>query len=217
MSIINEALKKTQTNLDNIKEKAPPVTEDRVSSGQKAWQQPASQPSRTFTPAVPSSAPVVSPDPQAQRASPRGKSAGKRWYLIVLAEILVLGLAAWTLFIFQPQLFRSSHQAKKTSPAGNGITRIQQPNPVALSPQSPPLMPTMSPATRSPARPLGKSNLVLNGIMIKQNKMIALINGGIYETGDFVAGKEIKKITLDRVELTDGEEVTTLSVRNQGQ
>ena len=44
MSIINEALKKTQTNLNDLKEKTLTVTDDRISAGQKAWQSPRRNP-----------------------------------------------------------------------------------------------------------------------------------------------------------------------------
>lgn len=203
MSIINEALKKTQTNLDNIKEKVVAAADDRISVRQKTWQQPAAQPSQAFTP-KPSSAPVVTPVPETKHALSQGKPAGKRWYLIVFAEILGLGLIVWTLFIIQPRLFRSSYQPKTSSPA-------VKPHP-ATTPQ-PAHAVTVSPETRiTPAQ----SNLALKGIVMNQNKMVALINGGIYETGDYVDGKRISKITLDRVELLDGDAIMVLNVRGQG-
>ena len=59
-------------------------------------------------------------------------------------------------------------------------------------------------------------NLVLNGIMMDQSKMVALINGEIYEVGDYIGDQRINKITLNRVELRDGDNVTILEVREQG-
>ena len=216
MSIINEALKKTQNNFDNIKEKVIPPANDGVSSGQKTWQQPAPQPSAAFRPIPPSQPPEVTPVPQAASTSFPKKPAGKRWFFIIIAEILALGLIAWILFIIQPQMFRSSLQAKMSSLAGKRIARTQQPNPVAPPAQPVPAA-SAATETRLPGWASARNNLILNGIMMDQNKMVALINGEIYETGDLIDGKEIKKITLERVELTDGEKVTTLSVRNQGQ
>lgn len=203
MSIINEALKKTQTNLDNIKEKVAVTADDRIPVGQNPWHRPAAQPSQAFTP-KPSSAPVVTPGPETKHIFSQRKPAGKRWYLIIFAEILVLGLIIWTLFIIQPRLFRSSYQPKTSSPA-------VKPNPVTTAQPAPVV--AVSPETRiTPAQ----SNLALKGIMMNQNKMVALINGGIYETGDYVDGKRISKIALDRVELLDGDEIMVLNVRGPG-
>ena len=201
MSIINEALKKTQTNLDNIKEKVLPAGNDQIPLREKPWQKPAVQPSPVFRPIPPSPSPVVTAIPEAARASSQRKPAGKRWYFIVLAEILALGLIAWILFIIQPQVFRSSRRPKM--PSSIGVTR-----PVAALPQP---APAASALRYAPPR----NNLVLNGIMMNQNKMVALINGEIYEVGDYIGEQKVNKITLDRVELRDGDEATILSVRDQ--
>lgn len=214
MSIINEALKKTQTNLNNFKGKPIAIADDRIAAGQKTWQPPAAQPAQPFTPA-PSSAPAATPAPQAKRTST------KRWYLIVITEILVLGLAAWILFIFQPQLFRSSLHPKRSPAARKSITTTAQPKPEASLPQPVPAA-SASLATREPLAEIKFSmgapakNLVLNGIMMDQNKMVALINGEIYEVGDYIGDQRINKITLNRVELRDGDNVTILEVREQG-
>ncbi len=204
MSIINEALKKTQTNLSNLKEKAIAVADDRISAGHKIWQQPPKQPSPAFTPAVASLPPAAATP---VREVKQNSSKRTRWYLIVLAEILALGLIVWTLFVIQPRLFRSSYQPKMSSPA-------VKPNPVTMPQPAPAL--AVSPETRIPISTPAKSNLALKGIMMNQNKMVALINGGIYETGDYVNGKRISKITLDKVELLDGDEIMILNVRTQG-
>ncbi len=203
MSIINEALKKTQTNFNDLKEKTVAVADDRISAGKKIWPQPVKQPADTFKPAL-SATPTTLPTPVLKQDSSSPKPIGKRWYIIVLVEVLILGLAAWTLFVFQPGLFRSSQQPKRSVPA-------VKPKPAALTPQ---------PAPGASAAPEIKfstpKNLVLNGIMINQNKMVALINGEIYEVGDYIGAQKVNKITLDRVELRDGDEVTILNVRNQG-
>ncbi len=195
MSIINEALKKTQTNLNNFKERPATVTDDRIATGQKTWQPPAAQPSQSFTQA-PSSGPVATPPPQAKRTS------AKRWYLIVAAEILVLGLVAWTLFIMQPQLFQYSQQPTQYLPA--------------IKTRSPAPVPAISVAPEIKYTPPQKNNLTLNGIMMNQGKMVALINGEVYEVGDYIGARRINKMTLDMVELRDGDELTILSVRDQG-
>lgn len=210
MSIINEALKKTQTNLNNLKGKPIAVADDRIAVRQKTWHPPAAQPSQPFTQAPPR-APAATPAPQAKR------TASKRWYLIVIAEILVLGLAAWVLFIFQPQLFRSSIQPKRSPAARRSITTTAQPKPAASLPQPAPAASMPQPLAEikfsmgAPAK-----NLVLSGIMMDQKKMVALINGEIYEVGNYISGQRVNKITLNRVELRDGDNVTILEVREQG-
>ena len=210
MSIINEALKKTQVNLNNLRGKPVTVVDDRVAAGQKAWQPPAAHPAQTFTPA-PSSAPVAAPAPQLKRTS------AKRWYLIVFAEILGLGLAVWVLFIFQPQLFHSSFQPKKFPAVRKNIPPPAQSSPAATQPQS---VPALSVAPPPEIKfPMGASakNLVLNGIMMDQNKMVALINDEIYEVGDYIGDHKVTEITLDRVELRDdGNNVTILEVKKLG-
>ena len=208
MSIINEALKKTQSNLNNLKEKKVTVADDRIAVGQKTWQSPVAQPAQPFTQA-PSSAPAAAPAPQSKRIS------SKCWYLIVIAEILVLGLAAWVLFILQPQLFRSSLHPKKSPAVRKSIAATAQPKPAAPLPQP-------APAGREPLAEINFSmgalakNLVLNGIMMDQSKMTALINGNIYEVGDYIGDQKINKITLNKVELRDGDNVTILEIREQG-
>lgn len=214
MSIINEALKKTQTNLNNLRGKPIAVADDRIAAGQKTWQPPAAQPAQPFTQA-PSSAPAATPAPQAKRTST------KRWYLIVIAEILVLGLAAWVLFIFQPQLFRSSPHPKRPPAARKSITTTAQPKPAASLPQPAPAASTPLPVTEllaeikfsmgAPAK-----NLVLNGIVMDQDKMTALINGEIYEVGDYIGDQRINKITLNMVELREGNNIAILEIREQG-
>ena len=210
MSIINEALKKTQVNLNNLRGKPVAVADDRIAAGQKTWQPPAAQPAQPFT-QTPPSAPAITPAPQAKRTST------KRWYLIVIAEILVLGLAAWVLFIFQPQLFRSSLHPKRSPTVRKSIATTAQPKPAASLLQP---VPAVSVAPPPEIKfPMGASarNLTLNGIMMDQNKMVALINDEIYEVGDYIGEKKVTAITLNMVELRDdGNNVTILEVKKLG-
>ncbi len=205
MSIINEALRKTQANFNDLKTKTIAVANDQPSAGHKIWQQPAEQPSPAGTPAAPWIQPATASMPVREVKQSFSKRA--RWYLIVLAETLTLGLIVWTLFIIQPRLFRSSYQHRTSSP-------LIEPGPVAAR-QPAPVIP-VPPETRIPASTPAKNNLALKGIVMDQNKMVALIDNGIYEAGDYVDGKRISRITLDKVELLDGDKIIILNVRGQG-
>jgi len=55
--------------------------------------------------------------------------------------------------------------------------------------------------------------LILNGTMMKGDKMIALINNEIYELGDSINGMKIENITLDGVELLNNGKIVTLRLR----
>lgn len=212
MSIINEALKKTQDNLEILKEKTTAVTNGRIPQGQKTWQE-LTQPSSVARAPKPSPMPapaVTRTSPSLPEPNVPTKPAGKRWYIIVFTEILILCLAAWTLFVIQPRLFRSSSRINSSSPAGRPIS--PQPAPATQSVPAP----GMSPEIKFPMGASFKNNPVLNGIMLNQNKVVALINGEIYEVGDYLNGKKVTKITMDRVELQDENEVLTLSVRDRG-
>lgn len=62
-------------------------------------------------------------------------------------------------------------------------------------------------------RPYKTGELVLNGTSLIDGKRVALINDEIYEIGETVEGKEIIGISLNRVELRDGQKIVILKVR----
>ena len=67
----------------------------------------------------------------------------------------------------------------------------------------------------SSKNPNAHEPFVLNGIMLRGQKIVALINDDIYEAGEFVDGKEIIKITPEAVQLKDDTNIITLSVRKK--
>lgn len=193
MSIINDALKKIQNNRNNLNEKDGPILPEPVSSGPKTWQPP------------------ITPLPQNSAAHPAKKDssrrpAGKRWLIIVFLEILAFCLAVWILFVMQPKLF--SFLTKQPQPAPISKNLPTQPIPPKPQTVAPPVAITPVAVKMSP-----NSKLVLNGVMRNEDKMVALINGEIYEVGHYVNGKEISSITLEGVELRDGDKITVLNVR----
>jgi len=56
-------------------------------------------------------------------------------------------------------------------------------------------------------------DLFLNGISIIEGAKVALINDEIYQIGDTVNNKKITNITRDEVELQDDEKIYTITVR----
>lgn len=56
-------------------------------------------------------------------------------------------------------------------------------------------------------------DLVLNGISIVAGHKVALINDEIYQVGDMVNNKEITNIDRDEVKLQDDEKIYTITVR----
>lgn len=173
MSIINEALKKTQDHLNDFNEKA--------SGAMPAFDQPA---------------PVSG-----------GERGPRRPNVIIFMVSAVLCLMAWFFVSSQSKLAEISSKTAKFSTAVKNIPRAtSSPRPVvAASPVKPPRTPNRTSANK----------LVLNGIMMNQDKMTALINGEVYETGDYLEGKKINRITRDSVELGEGETLTTLSLQDR--
>ena len=44
------------------------------------------------------------------------------------------------------------------------------------------------------------ATIIINGVMIKENKTVALINNEVYEVGETINGMKIVNITLDRID-----------------
>lgn len=189
MSIINEALKKAQTDL-HLKKKKTPVTADDL-----AWTQRIEQEITT----------AVRPCDCAPISGEK-KSKSGYWYALVLLEICSFCAIVWILFILQPQIFNSSARENAAPKSG---TPSPQPPPVPAQSSPPSPLQTKTPS----AKRNFPNNLVLNGTMVVDNQRVALINGEIYEVGDYINGKKIVDISLEKVDLLSGDDVISLSVR----
>ncbi len=189
MSIINDALKKAQTDL-HLKKKKTPVTADDL-----AWTQRIEQEITT----------AVSPCDCAPTSNGKKTRRG-HWYALVLLEICSVCAIAWTLFILQPQLFNASMR-KNAAPKSGTPSPQPTPIPAQSSPHS-------SLQTKIPsAKRNFPDSIVLSGTMVVDNQRVALINGEIYEVGDYINGKKIVDISLEKVDLLSGDDVISLSVR----
>lgn len=69
------------------------------------------------------------------------------------------------------------------------------------------------PRTTAKKRVYKPGELVLNGTSLIDGKQVALINDMIYEIGEVINGKTITYIGSDSVELRDKEKIITLKVR----
>ena len=190
MSIINDALKKTQLNLK--KPTKPLKTQDKPKpqSGQnitnvyeKMYKAREEQKNASVSQNVRGkmASPIVSSPPQA-----------KKWVktlLIVIFFSLILTGIFYLLKSYLPHKgFFSSHKQNKTS------SRFRISN-------------------AAPERVYKTGDLVLNGISFIDGRNVALINDEIYEVGDSIDGKKITSIGLNKVELRDDEKIVTIKVR----
>ena len=177
MSIINDALKKAQSNLKKKETEHIPNIYEKLYKPKEI-----SPPSSEF----------IEPPPQEQKA----------WYSGILTLItiffLVIGFLSAVLFFLLNQ---------STTKTQTVVVQPEDSNESTITP---------SPAAATPAKRLYKRNeLVLSGIMMMGDKRVALINNDIYELGETVQGKKIIDITLDKVELQDGNRTIVLQVRKK--
>lgn len=200
MSIINEALKKTQNHLDKGKDK------------------------KNTTPSPKDDSPPDCPNhPSKALGDPadRNRRNNKKWYSNIVVPIYLLTtLSAVTVAVVvywmdQPMankvLFTPSTEVAPPGP----VPTATVPPPMETAPAGQPLVAETDLVTAVDQPLLGKT-LKLTGIMMRGDKRVALINDDIYELGDFVEGKQIIDITLKTVVLSDNQGNTlTLDVRDK--
>ena len=173
MSIIHNALKKTQQELDKNGKKDISRIYDKL----RASYQP----------------PQINKEPEENISTeglklPRKKKIFPIFTLSVSTFILLVSALCLVYFFF----YKQSSSSDLTASAKRKIYS----QPVSSNPNM-------------------HEPLVLNGIMLKGQKIVALINDDIYEAGEFVDGKEIIKITPEAVQLKDDTNIITLSVRKK--
>jgi len=74
-------------------------------------------------------------------------------------------------------------------------------------------VPVLHPEKEKPGQKYAQ--LVLTGIVTMNDRRVALINNEIYEIGDFVDGRKIVTIAIDKVELQDENGIITLPVKGK--
>ncbi len=236
MSIINDALKKVQRNLEtnNQNNTQPNVTsmnQDTSASPSPIDPKPLETASiNPFTPQqnpelVPLESkplhPVTPRDPMSMEAMKTKEFTGgplptpgktvpvpkKSNFLKTVVYALFTSMALSAIGLVGVLLFLK----KLPMPSTSSIPQILEsiPNAVQKMPKTIQEAPIFIAKQEAP---VSQSGIVLKGIMSMDGRNVALINDSIYESGDMVDGKKIVTITIDKVEILDGEQTTTLTV-----
>lgn len=195
MSIIHEALKKVQSDRSQNKE-GPEIL--------KPEGKPADRPSR------PSAGEEDLSKAQPAAAVNRPRFAWDTFLWICIA-LLLSGMTFLNLYQYTA---RTAMMAALSFPSASIPFPAPYPEQKAAIPvivSAPEIVPAPSPVPQAPPKPK-KGAIILSGITLMDGKNYALINDGIYEIGDEIAGSKITKITSDSVELTHWGTTRTLKV-----
>jgi hypothetical protein len=165
MSIINDALKKTQDDLLG-KQPVPaaPANPEPVLAAESG------------NPMAPPEKPILKKSPAAGSAL-SAKQKKERFIIIVAAAAGILVLAV--MIIVFSRITRSGLPTKRATLRANAF--------------------------------------VINGVMVQNNKTVALINNEIFEVGETVNGKKIVNITVDRIDVLEKGEIKSFPVSKKKQ
>ena len=202
MSIINDALKKTHSDFEKQQEFAPPPSGNSAKPQQTSPVAPAdtssTQPKKTLA--------SIEKKEQEQKfqlesnkksspSSSNGEASGHRTNpTLILVFLTCFAVAA---FIYFPQIlkyFNSFNHNNKKLPGKNAFSNLASIFPKNL------LHNSSKPAAPSTQQENGFN---LQGIMMKDESLVALINGEIYERGNYIQDKEITNISSTEVEILD--------------
>ena len=235
MSIINDALKKVQTNLA-AKDAAVPLLEQK---SPEVTPPPKTEPSPAVAPPLKTLATIEQEQKEKEsqlkrlQESMTQKRSSPLTKFLKISFLIVFLICSTFTFLYVSGYFKEIPFAKKfpqiSTLAKSSKQRIismlhkpsspksTAPNP-ALSfwPNSPETFSPNSAANISPAQKMSSENLVLKGIITKNNHQVALINDGIYEEGSTIEGIKVKSISLKEVKLLDGDRTITLTIGGGG-
>ena len=189
MSIINDALKKTQLSFkkkDKPPEKKPeaPVEQNTSNVYEKFHNKQAAQQN--------ASAPGKGQSQKAANEKVSTLRSAKKWIKTsAVVAVCLLFISGGFFFISRLRPVQKFFRSVK-----NNIT----PSRAYI-------------ARKTPKRRTYKSGeLVLNGTSLIDGKRVALINDEIYQVGEIINGKKITSINLNKIELRDNEKIITLRV-----
>jgi len=191
MSIINDALKKTQAKLNKTSNKPEdPKTEttpqeepDNITNVYEKLYQSRKEKQKNANPTD-----VATPTKETTQPLRRAKTFFKNTIILLLSLAGIIGSYYYlthneTVHQFFPSItkFKINTKPRQTSAPTSAKKRIYKSN-----------------------------DLVLNGTSLIDEKYAALINDEIYEVGDIINGKKITLIDLNKVELQDNDTIITL-------
>ena len=190
MSIINDALKKTQLNLKRPKRKQKKEAEAPQDNGPKVSNVYEKLYKNRQEQQDPNSKKIDSK----QKSTSKKKDEKQKSRLSSYLKIFISLVCVLAIFIFLKnyQPLQDALESKLTSSSSR---KPYQPRPATKKRRPKP------------------GELILNGISTIDGKKVALINDEIYEIGGSINGKEIINIGVDRVELTDNRKIFTIKVR----
>ncbi len=213
MSIINDALKKVQNQLDkqepgapqpnpadtnthnmeNTNPPPPPPQKPPAETG-KDMAQFIPQKEKTSTPKEP-----TTPMPTLKSAK---KSPEIHWSQVLRSSLILIVLVSVTVYIY------TTYTSKAISAQRYQIKS----KPISISlPSAEDIKEIILPAAQTTAAAKPKRNgLVVSGIITSGARNAALINDQIYEVGDMLEGNEIVNITERTVEVRENGEIKTL-------
>jgi len=237
MSIINEALKKTEQRLQENAAKNQPQGDGLASASQSHQPQgdglaSASQSHQPQGDGLASAS--QSQNSLADKKIARGDNFRRfsQWYgnlFSILILLLGISLSSFIFSLLGRKLGSSKVKAlarsARISPdksirsaisGGESIKIAQAPKPqAAIALQQPVVLPPLSEKTSlaKEEQKAPETTFVLNGIFFSDNDGYALINNQIVRENDLVDGAKVKKITANSVELNSQEKLITLSTR----
>jgi hypothetical protein len=193
MSIINDALKKTQMSFKRPKKKDqeqaqadPKPKEDGIVNVYEKMYKDREEQSKL-------SSGVLTPGKKAPKDSKKTSSKSREWLKTAFAALFLIASLSFAFAFLSNYEPLQDYIRSKT-----GKTRSSRDRLIKHMPKK---------------RVYKDGDLVLNGISVIDGLKVALINDEIYKIGDKVDDKEITSINSDSVELRDDEKVFTITVR----
>ena len=211
MSIINDALKKVQNQLDKNEQTSNLPSNTGINkmdnqtpspNASSPNQNPGQNPQKDLSEFLPIKEKSLAYQPPQIISETITPARAIHWGRILLTSaILILILTAAIYFYLLNVSKSASLKRYRIVPK---TFKVSFPIPPVIK-QS--MMPTKSPETKN-------GNLVVSGIITMGDRQVALINNQIYEVGDKIEGKEIISITERTVEIRDGKQTQTLNLQN---